>query len=107
VLEATDKYIGVFCEIRTKYTKLTAKHLGVILEAGEDQQQITALLRVVTERATPPLLSSKRGPHFKTDNGLGKNKNMITDSEGTQNQKLLWWRRPAAYYCLALQCSAL
>jgi hypothetical protein len=39
--------------------KLTVKHLGVIPEAGEGQQQITALIRVVTEKPTPPLVEEE------------------------------------------------
>jgi hypothetical protein len=47
------------------------------------QQQITALLRVVTEGVV--LLSPKRGPHFKTHKYLGKNKNMAMSPNGTEN----------------------
>jgi hypothetical protein len=103
-LEVTAKYIGVFCEVRTKYTKLPAKNLIVIPEADESQQQITAQLRVVTDRPTSLI---EGGVHFKPNIGVGKNKIVVMGSCGTQNPELLCWRRPATYYCAALHCSSL
>jgi hypothetical protein len=44
------------------------------------------------------LLSSKRRPHFKTHESLGKNNSTVLGPDGTRNQDWLCWWRPAAIY---------
>jgi hypothetical protein len=48
--------------------------------------------------AVTPFFSPKRRPHFKTSRRLGKNKSIVTCSDGTRNQDWLCWWRPAAIY---------
>jgi hypothetical protein len=45
-----------------------------------------------------PLLSSKRGPDFKTRKTLGKKKNMAIGPNRITNQDLLCWRGPVTIF---------
>jgi hypothetical protein len=36
-----------------------------------------------------------------------RNKNLVTDPDGSRNQERLCWRGPAAIYCYAMLCCAM